>query len=303
MRQLCFNNYYVKSYLSLTWQFFLLSALKHLTCLTNNLPANSNPPHFISFSPSPPAGCPGRDLPAFAGDPRPHEQRLHGPNGRQLPRSPWRWPVWLDGRESARAVGREPTGTAGHQPTWHAERQPPDADAVSPRGAQRLARPLGHQRTQQPRILPTSTHVSFFRWSVECVMCVLQLHTACSYIIMTWWLVELHNVVKKKKNHMTIILTYCDWNDSWICDICWSQTFFLTSGSKDLLARASLQHYSISWWCCFLTHFCSFKDLDIALGHSVISITFKYILKPCCWGFIIYCFNWKIELIGAFLII
>ena len=199
MRQLCFNNYYVKSYLSLTWQFFLLSALKHLTCLTNNLPANSNPPHFISFSPSPPAGCPGRDLPAFAGDPRPHEQRLHGPNGRQLPRSPWRWPVWLDGRESARAVGREPTGTAGHQPTWHAERQPPDADAVSPRGAQRLARPLGHQRTQQPRILPTSTHVSFFRWSVECVMCVLQLHTACSYIIMTWWLVELHNVVKKKK--------------------------------------------------------------------------------------------------------
>lgn len=233
MRQLCFNNYYVKSYLSLTWQFFLLSALKHLTCLSNNLPANANPPHFISFSLSPPAGCPGRDLPAFAGDPRPHEQRLHGPNGRQLPRPPWRWPLRLDGRESARAVGREPAGTAGHQPTWHAERQPPDPDAFGPRGAKRLARPFGHQRTQQPRILPTSTHVSSFRWSVECVMCVLQLHTACSYIIMT----------------------YCDWYDSWICDICWSlyQTNILSYiWIKRIVGRsisAALQYFIVMLFC------------------------------------------------------
>lgn len=115
--------------------------------------------HSRSFFFSVSAGCSGGDLPAFAGDPRPHEQR-RGANGRQLPWPAWWWPVRTDWRQPARTVGRESAGFVGDQPARNAELQPPDHVAVCPRGAQRLTRPPGHQRTQQSWIFPFSTHVS-----------------------------------------------------------------------------------------------------------------------------------------------
>lgn len=93
--------------------------------------------NIFSLSPSP-TGCPGRDLPAFAGDSWPHEQQLCRPNGRRLPWPPGRRPVWTDGWKSTQTVGWEPARTAGWKPPRYAERQPPHPVAVCPRGAQRL---------------------------------------------------------------------------------------------------------------------------------------------------------------------
>lgn len=50
--------------------------------------------------------------------------------------------------------------------------------------------------------------------------------------------------------------------------VCTNQKAFLTSGEQDLSARAALQPYSMSWWCCFVTHFTFIKNLSfLEFGH------------------------------------